>query len=72
VIYLDDALETIKSEARARDNPPPSSLLGQEREKDGRRSNPIDGDAQKLQESRKTLSENEEWLQKNSGKLVSK
>jgi hypothetical protein len=32
----------------------------------------IDGDAQKLQESRKTLSENEEWLQKNSGKLVSK
>lgn len=31
---------------------------------------PIDGDAQKLQ-SRKTLSENEEWLQKNSGKLVS-
>jgi hypothetical protein len=33
---------------------------------------PSDGDAQKLQESRKTLSENEEWLQKNSGKLVSK
>jgi hypothetical protein len=33
---------------------------------------PIDGAAQKLQESRKTLSENEEWLQKNSGKLVSK
>jgi hypothetical protein len=32
----------------------------------------IDGDAQKLQASRKTLSENEEWLQKNSGKLVSK
>jgi hypothetical protein len=31
-----------------------------------------DGDAQKLRESRKTLSENEEWLQKNSGKLVSK
>jgi hypothetical protein len=32
----------------------------------------IDGAAQELRESRKTLSENEEWLQKNSGKLVSK
>ena len=31
-----------------------------------------DADAQKLRESHKTLSENEEWLQKNSAKLVSK
>jgi hypothetical protein len=31
-----------------------------------------DADAQKLRESHKTLSENEEWLQKNAGKLVSK